>query len=80
MRPSIVITELPYQTNKSDFVATTARLVEEQKLTGEQEIRSWASLIMPRKEWLSQHESHQHSCCGSVFCAHTSLTRTLHCL
>ena len=48
MRPSIVITELPYQTNKSDFVATTARLVEEQKLTGEQEISSWASLIMPR--------------------------------
>ena len=36
VRPSIVITELPYQTNKSDFVATTARLVEEQKLTGEQ--------------------------------------------
>ena len=34
MKPSIVITELPYQTNKSDFVATVARLVEEQKLTG----------------------------------------------
>lgn len=34
MKPSIVITELPYQTNKSDFVATMARLVEEQKLTG----------------------------------------------
>ena len=33
-KPSIVITELPYQTNKSDFVATVARLVEEQKLTG----------------------------------------------
>jgi DNA gyrase/topoisomerase IV subunit A len=34
LKPSIVITELPYQTNKSDFVATVARLVEEQKLTG----------------------------------------------
>ena len=44
VRPSIVITELPYQTNKSDFVATTARLVEEQKLTGEQKTPSWASL------------------------------------
>ena len=44
VRPSIVITELPYQTNKSDFVATTARLVEEQKLTGEQKMSSWANL------------------------------------
>ena len=34
MKPSIVITELPYQTNKSAFVADVARLVEEQKLTG----------------------------------------------
>ena len=45
VRPSIVITELPYQTNKSDFVATTARLVEEQKLTGEQKTSTWASLL-----------------------------------
>lgn len=33
-KPSIVITELPYQTNKADFVANIARLVEEQKLLG----------------------------------------------
>ncbi len=42
LKPSIVITELPYQTNKSDFVATVARLVEEQKLTG------WCQVI-PRQ-------------------------------
>ena len=39
LKPSIVITELPYQTNKSDFVATVARLVEEQKLTGRSQPR-----------------------------------------
>ena len=33
-RPSIVITELPYQTNKANFVAGIADLVEDQKLTG----------------------------------------------
>ena len=33
-RPSVVITELPYQTNKANFVAAIADLVEEQKLTG----------------------------------------------
>lgn len=33
-RPVIVITELPYQTNKAAFVADVARLVDEQKLTG----------------------------------------------
>ena len=33
-KPSVVITELPYQTNKADFVAAVANLVEEQKLTG----------------------------------------------
>lgn len=35
LKPSIVITELPYQTNKANFVANIAALVEEQKLTGE---------------------------------------------
>ena len=34
LKPSIVITELPYQTNKASFVASVAALVEEQKLTG----------------------------------------------
>lgn len=34
VKPSIVITELPYQTNKADFVAKVAALVEDQKLTG----------------------------------------------
>ena len=33
-RPVIVITELPYQTNKAAFVADIARLVDEQKLVG----------------------------------------------
>ena len=33
-RPIIVITELPYQTNKAAFVADIARLVDEQKLVG----------------------------------------------
>ena len=33
-RPVIIITELPYQTNKAAFVADVARLVNEQKLVG----------------------------------------------
>jgi len=33
-KPCIVITELPYQTNKAAFVASVAQLVEDQKLTG----------------------------------------------
>ena len=33
-KPSVVITELPYQTNKAGFVAAVADLVNEQKLTG----------------------------------------------
>jgi DNA gyrase subunit A len=33
-KPSIIITELPYQTNKAEFVAHVAEMVEEQKLTG----------------------------------------------
>ncbi|BDA50481.1 DNA gyrase subunit A [Coccomyxa sp. Obi] len=39
LKPSIVITELPYQTNKADFVAKIAALVEEQKLTGISDVR-----------------------------------------
>lgn len=34
LKPSVVITEMPYQTNKAEFVASVAQLVEEQKLTG----------------------------------------------
>ena len=34
-RPVVVITELPYQTNKSAFVADVAQLVEKGTLTGE---------------------------------------------
>ena len=33
-RPLIVITQLPYQTNKSSFVADLAEMVEKGKLTG----------------------------------------------
>lgn len=40
-KPSIVITELPYQTNKADFVAAIADLVEEQKLTGAAALHAW---------------------------------------
>ena len=35
-KPLIVITELPYQTNKAGFVAAVAELVEKGTLTGEQ--------------------------------------------
>ncbi|KAK9837232.1 hypothetical protein WJX81_000248 [Elliptochloris bilobata] len=38
-RPVIVITELPYQTNKAAFVADVARLVDEQKLIGISDVR-----------------------------------------
>lgn len=34
-KPVIVITELPYQTNKAGFVADVAELVEKGTLTGE---------------------------------------------
>jgi len=47
MKPSIVITELPYQTNKSAFVADVARLVEEQKLTG---ARNFPSFMYERSQ------------------------------
>ncbi|KAK9917213.1 hypothetical protein WJX75_001927 [Coccomyxa subellipsoidea] len=39
VKPSIIVTELPYQTNKADFVAKVAALVEEQKLTGISDVR-----------------------------------------
>ncbi|EIE20608.1 DNA gyrase, A subunit [Coccomyxa subellipsoidea C-169] len=39
LKPSIIVTELPYQTNKADFVAKVAALVEEQKLTGISDVR-----------------------------------------
>jgi DNA gyrase subunit A len=41
VKPSIIVTELPYQTNKADFVAKVAALVEEQKLTGAPPVVQW---------------------------------------